>query len=176
MKMPSVTEVLSPYVDFSNVPSATLNYATERGIAVHKACAAHALGLWSPRLPLEWQGYVDSARRWFDTFVVKVILVETSLTDPDFGFTGTPDYILVLKDLIYPVVTDLKTPTAYYPVWSGQLAAYLRLAQSNEYEADRAMTLQPHPEGKTAKVKYLEDSNNALAAFLAALTAWRYFK
>jgi hypothetical protein len=176
MKLPSVTEVLSVYQDFSNIPEATLGYATERGIAVHKTCAALAVGLWAPKLCPEWQGFVVSTRHWFDRMVEEVILVETQLKDEKFGFTGTLDYLLRLKDKPDLTVMDLKTPVLRYKVWAGQLAAYLRLAQVNGYDATDALTLQPDPKGGSAKAHYLEYGSEALTAFLAALTAYRYFK
>jgi hypothetical protein len=172
---PSVTQVLSIYQDFSNIPPATLDYATERGVAVHKACAAIALGLWTPGLRLEWQAYVNSFARWFDQMVSEVVLVETRLTDRHFGYTGTPDFIFKIKNNVHLSVVDLKTPTARYKTWAGQLAAYLRLAQANEYDAHDALTLQPDPKGGSARAYYLEYKSDALAAFLGALQGYKYF-
>lgn len=173
---PSVTQVLSVYQDFSNVPPATLDYATERGIAVHRACAAIALGLWNPRrISSDCKGYIKSFRHWFDDYVAEVLLVEQSLTDETFGYTGTPDLIARMGNLQVAVI-DLKTPLAWQPVWSGQMAAYLRLAQVNGYSANKAFTLQLHPDGKMPKATYLDDEANALAAFLGALQGYKYFK
>ena len=43
--MPSVTQVLSPFADFSQIPEGVLEYASWRGTEVHRLCACYAKGL-----------------------------------------------------------------------------------------------------------------------------------
>jgi hypothetical protein len=62
-----VTEILSPYNDFSHVPADVLEAAAARGTEVHLFCAAYAQGIWSAP-PAEIAGYCDSFRAWFDLF------------------------------------------------------------------------------------------------------------
>ena len=70
MRSISVTQVLSPFVDFSKVPSERLYYAMTRGTDLHMVFAAHAQDLFVPRFPADYQGYFDSFRRWFDRIIL----------------------------------------------------------------------------------------------------------
>ena len=170
MQSISVTTALSPFVDFSKVPSYRLWYAMTRGTNLHMCFAAHAQSLLVPRLPEDHQLYFDSFRRWFDKYVHKVIWVEKQLHSKTYGYHGHPDILceLVSSEI---VITDYKTPITESPTWKAQLAAYGHLAK-----IDKAMVLQPHPEGREAKAIRYENRKADFAAFLNALFAYRYFK
>lgn len=177
MNYPSVTQVLGVYQDFSMIDKDVLEFATERGSVVHKICACRARGLpYLTEIMPAAAGYVLSFDTWFTSSVLEVHLVETRLVDETYGFTGTPDLIVTLKGDPRPSVWDLKTPAAEYPTWWGQAAAYKRLAQENGYPVVRAGIVQLKPDGSPPRVPPYEVGPRDLAAFLAALTAWKYFK
>ena len=74
MLFPSVTQVLSPFVDYSMIPADVLERSCLRGTAVHDACATIARGLPVMNLTPETAGYVDSYRRWYDLMVDEVLM------------------------------------------------------------------------------------------------------
>ena len=169
MQSISVTTALSPFVDFSKVPPERLQWAAQRGTNLHMCFAAHAQNLLVPRLPEDHQLFFDSFRRWFDRYVHSVIWVEKELRDTTYLFHGHPDILCTLQSSEV-VIVDYKTPVTESPTWKAQLAAYGHLAN-----VDKAMVLQPHPEGKEAKAIRYENQKSDFAAFLNALTAYRYF-
>lgn len=175
MRSPSVTTVLSPWADFSMVREDVLKAACDRGTMVHNAMAAHALGLFVPKLPEGYQGYFDSGRRWFDRFVSEVILVEPELIDKDFGFCGHPDLICGLKSCTGYAIPDYKTAQTPSKTWAPQLAGYKRLAEKEGYHIHRLFNVILKPDGKMAKVVEYLNSPNDFKAFLSALNCWKYF-
>ena len=170
-----VTEILGQYTDFSRIPGPVLEHASARGTEVHAICSAIATGMWVPSISEECHGYVDSFRRWFE-LVDEVLLVEERLYDRTFYYTGQVDLIVRLRGDKSPRVVDLKTPITKGRTWAAQIAAYNRLA-----EFDRGIlcrnsgTLRLSPHGRTAKFDPCNPPAEALAAFLSALTAYRYF-
>lgn len=173
LTIPSVTEVLNPWVDFSHVPPDRLLLASERGTRVHAACEAYALGIWSPIDSIEEdiRYYVWSFRRWFDTQVAEVLLVEARLTDDRLGYTGQIDLAVVLRTAEV-VIVDLKTPVTKSKSWRLQMAGYLNLYP----RASKAGSLRLNPEGKVPKMDWYDGSAaQDLAVFLSALNCHRYF-
>jgi hypothetical protein len=178
MILPSVTECLGPYYDFSNVPAHRMEEGRIRGSAVHQWNANYALGIWSPPLPGEYRGYTKSFKDWFNEFVCEVLLVEERLIDADLGFTGKPDIVVILKGEEGPIVPDYKTAAApgnQLRVWQAQNAAYLHLVNKRGIPAKRGGDLLLKADGSTAQFIPCENSPEAFAAFLSALNAYRYF-
>jgi hypothetical protein len=173
----SVTQVLSPYQDFSMISEEVLQRATDRGTEVHAACSAYALGAWVRPLKEDAQPYFDSFKAWFDGYVHLVILVEKRLYDHVLGFHGRLDFCFQLKDFSLKVV-DIKTPVAEQPTWKAQLSAYNRLIKISRSDLRDvgSMSLRLDPKGGDAKAVVYEYSDDDWAAFLSALNAYRYFK
>lgn len=179
MNYPSVTQVLSVYQDFSQIPEHVLNHAAERGTKVHAACAAHAQGLWVPPLEDEVRGYFESGRNWFDSVVEEVVLVEGELVDKGLGFCGHPDLICRIKGDTAFTVVDYKTPAVKNLIWRAQLAAYKHLVEATrpgQWIVQRVLSLRLSKEGKPPKVDEYLNSPKDFAAFLSALNAYRNFK
>ena len=176
MKFYSVTEILSPYQDFSKVPEYRLERARIRGTGVHKVCLLYARGIW-PVVPSEYQGYFESFKKWWYTAVdlLHIIEVEPELKDENYGFMGHPDLILTLKGEPFTSVWDLKTPVNHYPTWVAQLAAYKHLALQVS-SVNRCGSIMLDANGKKPKIREYQDDKRDFAAFLAALTAHRYFR
>ena len=175
MKFYSVTQVLSPYVDFSKIPAETLSFATARGSEVHRICALVAKGIFVREIPDECKGYVLSFCSWLDIAVEEVLAIEEEMRDETLGIIAHPDLVVKMKDKVITVV-DLKTPIALRRTWRGQLSAYLKITRE-KYGAIKAGSLRLHPEGKMAKMEWYTDDyqNSDFVAFLSALNAMRYF-
>lgn len=176
MTFPSVTRVMGRYSDFSRVPQDALDHAAWRGTEVHRLCAAYAQGLpIIGEIPPACTGYFLSYQHWFDRTVETVRAVEPTIEDPIYQYIGHPDLIARLKGDTGWSLWDLKTPRTRTKVWQGQLAAYHRLCGVAGIEIVRLGVIQLHPEGGDAKLTEYEMDGRDLAAFLAALTAHRYF-
>jgi len=92
MQHPSVTTVLSPFTDFSEIRPDILAAAAARGSRVHAACAAHVNGLWADCFLLqEEKGYFKSFLDWSSRAVSEFRAVEMELADPKLGYMGHPD-------------------------------------------------------------------------------------
>jgi hypothetical protein len=172
LRLYSVTEPLSKYADFSRVPDDLLQLASDRGVAVHRYCQAYALGAWTIE-PEGYEGYCESFRRWFDTYVVEVISVEQEYQDEQFGFIGHPDILAVLKGMgKYDGrdVIDYKSPKVKGSTWELQLAAYKHLTK-----ADKAGSLRLDPNGGVPKMDWIPDDPKLFNLFLMSLNLHRYF-
>lgn len=174
---PSVTEVLSPWADFSNVPPDRLEQAAERGTRVHELCAAHAKGFYIPKIPEDCKGYLESFKTWFRAMVREVLFVEEELKDDIFKFKGHPDAVVKLKHEKGLFLYDIKTPITKNRIWNVQLSAYKWLCEKYlDREIKKCFILQLNPEGKTAKVTYCDQKLEDFNIFLHALSAYRWFK
>jgi len=172
MKLISVTTVLSPFNDFSQVPPDRLAYATQRGTDVHAACAAYARSL--PVFVSNGSApYFDSFRNWFDKYVRKALFVEAEFSDPDcYGIIGHVDLVAELVDSRIMVV-DYKTPAVESKTWALQISTYCHLVEPVVGKCD-GMALMLSGEGKPAKAIAYKYQASDFAVFLAALTVWRH--
>lgn len=178
MSLPRVTSILAPFMDFSMVPPDVLQAAAERGTEIHQFCAGYALGIWSQVTPLEIAGYCDSFRKWFDNYVVEVLAVEEEVVHPAFGYIGHVDLIATVAG-IRPkqtvCVIDYKSPVTASRSWNCQIAAYLE-ASKERYRTEVAGALMLKKDGSLPKMIWLEDGNQAFAAFTGILSGWNYIK
>jgi len=175
MTLPTVTQVLSLFTDFSGIRPEVLAHAAERGTRVHRACAAIVQGLWIPSLDDEAAGYVRSFETWFPV-VEEVVLSEEELVDPDLGFRGHPDLICRIKGDQRLTLIDFKTPVTKQPLWRAQLSAYRHLAHRESYDVERIASLRLKADGKRPILDEYTHAGGDLQAFLGALTAYRFFK
>ena len=153
-QVPSVTEILKPYQDFSRVNPSDLELAADRGAIIHSALACRAMGLWYERegIPEGYRGYFDSGCRWLDHYVKEVKIVEQQLVHKVMGFHGTPDIICVLKGDEEQGVWDYKTGALTHPTWEVQLGGYVGLCMANGIPISRAGYVQLRADGKLPKV------------------------
>ena len=169
--IPSVTQILSPWSDFSGIRPEVLEKASVRGTRIHLACSNYASGFMIPSFTEGDEPYFQSFQRWFDSTVEKVISVEMEYRCPVYQFQGHPDLVCVIKgDTTKISVVDLKTPRSISPSWRLQLAAYAHLTG-----ADRCFSLRLSPEGKQAIADENTDWKRDLNIFLNALSVWRFY-
>ena len=175
MKTPSVTTVLSPWSDFSQVPSDVLDGAAERGKRVHALCAAWAQGLFAVPGQQD-RGYFESFQRWFDAWVEEVIAVEAEYLSRH-GYSGRPDLICRIKGDELASVVDFKTPLAVHRAWRPQLAAYRQLANECVCPTKRAFCLRLKRDGSRAIVdeELPETLDRDFRIFCYALAVWKFF-
>ena len=174
MKIYSVTEVLSKYVNWAKINPDVLAQACQRGTDTHTQCGLYANLGYFINPPPECLGYLESFQCWFDANVKKVILYEKRFTCKKFWFTGRLDFVFELNtDEI--VLTDIKTPLAESKTWKGQLAAYDYLAEKEGgVKCDDIMSLRLKPDGTSARgVRYGNGKLQYFNTFLSALNAHR---
>lgn len=173
---PSVTEILSPYSGYDQIPPAVLEAAAERGTLVHSHCEAIAKDIWAPAPKIELRGYVQSFQKWFDLFVDEVLLVEVELEDHDLGYCGHPDLAVRSSSLGGKLLLDLKTPEQLHrKIWGSQLSGYERLVRPR-FKVDRIGSLRLRKDGKMARFDEFTDNRvSYFAAFYGALIAHKFF-
>ncbi|HOG08681.1 MAG TPA: hypothetical protein PK983_11360 [Syntrophales bacterium] len=176
--LPTVTEVISPFVDFSRIPPNVLQMAADRGTSVHDVCLNfHAKGMpFVGEIQEDAKGYIESFDRWLDQIVADVLLVERRLFDEAHGFCGQIDLLVKTKqaEIWLP---DLKTPLQKSRSWRVQMAAYLRLCNVAGYEPKRSGSLRLRKDGKVPMMDWYEESAaQDFNIFLSALNCHRFFK
>ena len=177
-KFPSVTKVLSPYSGYDRIHPMHLGKAAERGTIVHSYCAAYVQKEWAPEPAIEYQGYVQSARQWFDAYAGTPLIVEKEMEDSALGYCGHPDLVLESERLGGVILIDLKTPVSVHrKVWGAQLAAYRQLIQAAEnIECQRIGSLRLRRDGSMAVFDdFTKNFVACWAAFYGALIAHRFF-
>jgi len=180
--MISVTQVLSPFIDWSQISPERLEHAGQRGTKIHAYNAAYLLGLWLPKIDAECQGYFDSFRYFADARIDKVLFVEAEFICDCFQYIGHVDFVGVLKGEEGASVIDWKSPLVMSPTWPSQISAYCHLVEKHgrppgNLKIKRCGALMLSPHGKTANFKeYTESRLSEFNAFLAALNAYRWFK
>ena len=170
-----VTSVLKPFsfMALSQIPNGVLEAAGERGSAVHKICAAYARQEWIP-YNHEFEGYVDSYKKWFDKTVGSVIYVEHTMSDLLLGVIGTLDLYCILKDGRY-CLTDLKTSAVVLKTYGPQVAAYHHLLKAPSELDIMCGVLLLRKNGRQAKFVEIQNVAQCFAVFLSALNCAKWF-
>ena len=105
---PSVTDILAPlHRSYKAVNPSVLEYAANRGTAVHEACEAIDLGL-EPEVYPETEGYIRAYLDWRNVYRPKWEAVEKIVYNERSGYIGTVDRAGHLNDREFAIV-DIKT-------------------------------------------------------------------
>ena len=123
--VPSVTQILRPLSDFSDIPPAILERKRAIGVAVHKACELIDHGtLDAATISPEIAGYVVAYREFLITKRPEWLFNESQVFNPSYRYAGTLDRAGSLDG---PALLDLKTGPESAAI-GVQLAAYLKAA------------------------------------------------
>lgn len=172
---PSVSDIIRPYIN--------TQYFTDecriRGTAIHACCASYLRGLYLPKLKPEYQGYVDSFKKWADENVVGIMRIESRLIDEDLGYCGQLDAVLCLKGHENLCIVDWKTGKALQKSWILSIAAYAALEAKCEHlpiDAYDCISVRLRCEHKPPLVhKYSRNGEN-FDIFKGMLKAHQFFK
>lgn len=181
-----VTEILSPYNDYGNIPPDVLARAADRGTRVHEYCRQYAAA-WSlhaadmfdvDEVASDCMPYVMSYIGWHDHHIKHVWHQERRLNCDILRISGQLDMVATLHydDLSVKTVIDLKTPQDVKKSWGLQLAAYQYLAEQNNITVHRRAVLQLSKTGGKATLIDYNDHKNDLKLFLGAVDLYWYFK
>lgn len=170
-----VTEVLSPYNDFSKVPFKVLENKKRIGSLAHDFCEAYVLDTLIEPVPEEIKAYFDSFRKWFDYAVSEVVNAEQRLYSDKYHITGKYDALVKLRGSNDLVILDYKTCLATSKTWQVQTAAYdLLLEEAGVYVARRC-ALKLDLKGEQLKLIEYTDHGGDREMFLKILQAHRFF-
>ena len=110
-EVPSVTEILKPlHRSYAKVNPSVLEYAANRGKAVHEALELYDLGGGLEASP-EIEGYIRAYLDWQDIYRPKWTAVEQIVWSGLFGYAGTLDRAGFLNGGDFAIV-DIKTSQA----------------------------------------------------------------
>ena len=182
----SVTEIISPLVDFSMVPESALEFARDRGTNVHKACELTDLGVLDfETLDERLQGYVMGWQKFMMEFMPTWDHIELPLYSEFYGFCGTPDRAGRVdvkegkKITQKKIVLDIKSSAQLSPVVGVQLSGYATLLQRGisetdlkpEFEADELWAVQLKNDGTYRRKVYTPQHPVFLG--LLAVSNWK---
>lgn len=123
-RVPSVTQILAPFKDFSGVPPDVLKRKQEIGTATHFACELDATGeLDEESVHPSIAGYLEGFRKWRRDTGAKIKETESYVHHPRLRYAGQLDLIAELQRQDW--LADIKTAAEHSAVWRLQTAGYL---------------------------------------------------
>lgn len=173
--IPSVTQVLEPYMDFSRVPPDVLQRAADFGTAVHTATELDDLGdLDEESLDPALAPYLEGWRRFRSVTGFVPVAVEERLYCKIHGFAvaGTLDRVGDLKGA--RTLVDIKSSAGVYPSVALQTAAYAEAYRaSTGLRIKHRFAVRLDDSGGFEVVEFKDRSD--LSVFLSMLTVhnWR---
>lgn len=171
-----VTEVLTPYKSFDNVPPEVLANACDRGDITHEFCDLYALNLLIEKPPEEVKPYFESFKLWHDGFVSETIMTETRIHHPGLFLAGQFDWIGKLKGSDEIVLADWKTPKLHEISWRLQMAAYkFLLREIMGIHVDRRISIRLDSNGKFPIVTEYMEHDHDERLYLNQLEIYRCF-
>ena len=181
--MLSVTQIISPWIDYSAVPPEVLEVAAERGTFIHRWCADHAMGKWRPySRDYLIRGMQMSFADWFSRTVQMPLLVEHEVRCPVYQYIGHVDLVCTWKGEDFATLVELKTPSAPHKAWCLQLAGYWQALESSHrilnIPIGRAGSLRLDRDGGPALWDEMQKDRKPeyVNLFLQALNLQRYFE
>lgn len=171
-----VTQVISPYKDFSSIPQEVVLEASLRGEEVHRLAYLYANNILIEK-PAEYvKNYFFSFKEWFDTYVEEVILSEERISCDKLMLTGCPDLVVRIKGSKDLVLVDLKTPQVHCKTWRPQTAAYKMLLRDVlGVNCERRLVVMPRKDGSKAVVKEHLKHELDEKIFMNLLSNYRFF-
>lgn len=171
-----VTEILSPFTDFSMIAPHVLENAADRGSRTHHFCELYIKNLLIEPVDEDCKPYFESFVQWYDFVVDKVLHVEKRFYCDDWRITGQVDLICKLKNSDSVYIVDLKTPQSSSKTWQLQTAAYKYLAEKNlGIEIDYRGCLMLRKDGEVPKMCGYPNHKEDLELFFSACKLNSFF-
>lgn len=168
----SVTNVCAPLYDFSGINPEVVEFAKERGGAVHTATEYFDLGvLDEASLDPAIVGYVEAWKKFCLDVKPEWKLLETPLGSRRHMFAGMLDrYGLIYGE---PTLVDIKCTSEISAAVGVQLAGYKLLLEEAGYAVLRRVAIQLRADGTYRRRDFTKDID--IRCFLSLLTVrnWR---
>lgn len=135
-KVPSVTEILAPlHRSYDNLNPSVLDYARQRGTAVHLACQAIDQGD-EPDIDDETEGYISAYLDWLNLYDPIWVGIEKRVFCEEGWFAGTLDRVGYIGDdaVIVDIKTSQPTREAYLSVCLQTIAYAMATASENGFK------------------------------------------
>lgn len=177
-KLPRVSTILKILDSdtYAGVPQAVLHAAAERGIELHRLCLTYLASLdgihRAPEVEPVYQPAYQAFVRWCTNgpYKVEPVAIEEPSENGRYGYRGTPDALILLDDM--EVLIDLKFTASILRINKVQIQAYWRLDLYKT--ANRVLLIHIDPVTGDLKVHLIKNSPSDWAAFLNALSVWRW--
>lgn len=145
-RLPSVTQLLAPLVDYSQVPKETLERAQQLGTAVHRMTELHDKeDLDEESLSNELRPYLEGWKKFRTECQFEPVTVEHRMSHPTFRYAGTSDRTGAIKGRL--AVLDIKKMFVLGPHIGPQLAAYQKLHETEGLKVIDRYALGLRPDG-----------------------------
>lgn len=169
VRVPGVTSVLRPLVDFSRVPRDVLEAKADLGRRVHLAAQLHDEDdLDESSVEDDVAPYLVAYRRFLADTGARVVMNEIPVFHATYRYAGTLDRVMEIGGDRWLI--DLKTAIATPITTGAQTCAYLQAL--GDLTVTRRGALRLRPDG-TYRLDSLNDPND-WSVFLSALTLHRY--
>lgn len=166
--VPGVTSILAPLTDFSRVPPAVLEAASQFGKAVHRACELDDLGeLDEDALDPALKPYLEAWRKFSAEYEVQWDEIEKPIYHPTLRYAGTPDRKGLVRGM--RAVVDIKSTAQLYPSVGPQLAAY---AQAGNEPFAHRIAVQLKADGTYVAKTYSDPTDFPVFASLLTVRNW----
>jgi len=178
-RVPNVTRVLKPLVDYSRIPPEVLERARQEGNAIHKLVELYMKqDLDEATLP-EWLlPRLDALKRFIEETGFILHGSEQKVYHQTHGYAGTLDLSGMLPRLHGDAaILDVKRSLYAGPVIGLQLAAYLeadndRRRREKQSKVKRRYALQLKPNGRYALTEYKDEGD--FTVFAGLLNAYKF--
>lgn len=168
--LPSVTQIIAPLINYSMVPAEALEYARDRGTAVHKTLELYDKNdLDEESLDEALKPYLAAWKKFIRDNNPKWGTIEEPMHHAILGYAGTPDRTGLLGPRSF--VLDIKTTVQLSPAVGVQLSGYDLLAgHTTGMSADDLIAVQLRKDGTYRFRFYAKDS----ATFLSCLSIFNF--
>jgi len=174
-RVPGVTTVLKPIIDYSGIDPDTLQDKAELGTHVHLATEfVDKGGLDYDNLDERLKGYVKAWMQFrFDTGI-QIELTEHVVYHSRYKYAGTLDRVAILNG--DRCVIDIKCTVALTPSVGVQLAAYMEAENSirkSKNKVVKRFAVQLKPNGTYRLCPYTDTTDFKMFTSLLTLYNWR---
>ena len=164
-RVPGVTSILGPLVDFRGVPLAVLEAKADLGRRVHLATELDDVDdLDESSVESDVSPYLEAWRRFKREKRVEIEAVERKVYHPTYRYAGALDRVLRFDGARF--LADIKTSVEVAATAGPQTAAYLQA--NGDHSISRRAAIQLRPDG-SYRVRELNDPQD-WPVFLSCLT------
>ena len=173
-RVPSVTQILAPLVDFSGIRMSVIERASERGRAVHYGTELYDQDNldWDSLSP-ELRPYIEAWAEFRAKTLFVPMLIEKRVFHPGLMYAGTLDRAGLFDGELS--VGDVKSSVTLYPTVSLQTVAYAEALNAENPTLPRhtgRFAVQLKRDGKYVLKRYTDKTDWPTFIALKTMTRW----